>query len=70
MVTEYITKLNWKYDRDAQGNKVPLTICAGENHEYLDMKLDYHLQGKVKIDMTKYTLRFLEDDGERFPSTQ
>ena len=30
-------------------------------HEYLEMKLDYHEEGKVKIDMADYLKQLLDD---------
>ena len=40
--------------RERYGKESDLTIHRGKLHKYLGMKLDYHDQGKVKIDMTDY----------------
>ena len=49
VVTELINKIDFKYGKDARGNKVPLTIQQGKVHEYLGMIIDYRVKGKVKI---------------------
>ena len=48
-VDALIRKLSERYIKEAD-----LTIHQGKVHEYLGMKLNYHEQGKVKIDMTDY----------------
>ena len=38
-----------------------MTIHRGKMHKYLGMKLDYREEGKVKIDMTGYLKKILND---------
>ena len=55
VVTEYITKLQERYGKEA-----PLTIRRGKIHDYLGMVLDYSKTGKVRIDMLQYIEALLE----------
>ena len=48
-VDALIRKLSKQY-----GKEVDLKIHRGKVHEYLGKKLDYHEQGKVKVEMTYY----------------
>ena len=61
VVKEIIEKLKRKYGKDAKGNKRPLTIKRGKTHEYLGMLLYYRTTGKVKINMTKYAEKILQE---------
>ena len=47
--------------RNRYGKEADLTIHIGKVHEYLGMKMDYHEEGKVKIDMTYYLKKILDD---------
>ena len=38
----------------------------GKVHEYLGMRLDYSINGKVKVDMTKYTNKLLKEFREHY----
>ena len=55
-VSALINKLSKRYGKEAD-----LTIHQGKVHEYLGMKLDYCEEGKVKIDMTDYLKKILDD---------
>ena len=55
-VDALINKLIKKYRKEAY-----LTMHRGKLHEYLGMKLGYRVQGKVKIDMTDYLKKVLDD---------
>ena len=43
-----------------------MTIHQGKVHEYLGMKLNYHKEGKVKIDMTGYLKKILNDPPRKY----
>ena len=47
VVTNIIKKLDERYGKTASGQSVPLTVTRGKIHEYLGMKLDYSITGKV-----------------------
>ena len=59
-VDALINNLSERYGKEAD-----LKINRGKVHEYLGMKLDYHKQGKVKIDMTDY-LKILDDLPDKY----
>ena len=56
IVDALINKLSGRYGKEAY-----LTIHRGKVHKYLGMKLDYSEEGKVKIDMTYYLKKILDD---------
>jgi hypothetical protein len=43
------------------GKEAPLTITRGKIHDYLGMKLDYGIPGKVKISMVDYVQNLLDE---------
>ena len=51
-----INKLGERY-----GKEEDLTIHQGKLHKYLGMNMDYHEEGKVKICMTDYLKKILDD---------
>ena len=55
-VDALINKLSERYVKEAG-----FTIHPVKVHEYLGMKLDYRKEGKVKIDMTDYLKKILND---------
>ena len=55
-VREMIAQLSERYGKDAD-----LTIHIGNFHEYLGMRLDHWMQGGVKINVTEYLSKILED---------
>lgn len=62
IVTKIIEMLNSVYGQEVVGGKrAKLTIKRGVKHEYLGMLLDYSEKGHVKIDMTDYFRRMLEE---------
>ena len=69
VVTKYINILDRTYGTDKRGTKIPLTIRCGKQHEYLGMILNYRTPRKVKINMTKYTTKMLDDAGSLFPGS-
>ena len=55
-VDALIRKLSERYGKEAD-----LTIHKIKVHEYLGMKLDYREEGKVKMDMTDYLKKILNN---------
>ena len=60
-VNALINKLSERY-----GKGVDLTIHRGKVHEYLGMKLDYRKEGKVKINITDYLKKILNNLSSKY----
>jgi hypothetical protein len=61
-VTTILNLLDAKYGQEIVGGKrAALTINSGKIHDYLGMTLDYSVPGSVKIDMTDYVKKVLEE---------
>ena len=54
-------KLSERYEKEAD-----LIIHRGKVHTYLGINIDYHEQGKVKIDMTDYPNKILDDLPDKY----
>ena len=60
-VDALINKISERYEKEED-----LTIHRGKVHKYLGMKLDYRKEGKVKIDMTDYLKKILDDRSDKY----
>jgi hypothetical protein len=62
VVTRILNLLDGKYGQEIVGGKrAALTINRGKIHDYLGMTLDYSEPGTVKIDMTAYVEKVLDE---------
>jgi hypothetical protein len=62
VVTTILNLLDARYGQEiVGGERAALTINRGKIHEYLGMTLDYSTPGAVKIDMTAYVDKVLEE---------
>jgi hypothetical protein len=70
VVTTVLNLLDAKYGQEVVGGKrAPLTINRGKIHDYLGMTLDYSEKGCIKIDMTEYVAKILEEMPEDMAGT-
>ena len=62
VVTTILSLLDARYGQEiVGGERAALTINRGKIHDYLGMTLDYSAPGVVKIDMTVYVDKVLEE---------
>jgi hypothetical protein len=62
VVTTILNLLHGKYGQEiVGGEQAALTINRGKTHDYLGMTLDYSEPGCVKINMTDYVEKVLEE---------
>jgi hypothetical protein len=62
VVTSILNLLDGRYGQEiVAGERAPLTVTRGKVHDYLGMTLDYSVAGKIKIDMTDYVKKVLEE---------
>jgi hypothetical protein len=70
VVTTILNLLDAKYGQEiVGGERAPLTIIRGKIHDYLGMTFDYLEPGCVKLDMTKYVKKILEEMPEEMDRT-
>ncbi len=70
VVTTILNLLDKKYGQEIVGGKrAPLTINRGKIHDYLGMTLDYSEAGSVKLDMTDYVAKVLDEMPEDMDGT-
>jgi hypothetical protein len=62
VVTTVLESLDARYGQEiVAGKRAPLTTNQGKVHDYLGMTLDYSEPGFVKIDMTEYVAKILDE---------
>ena len=60
--TTILNLLDAKYGQEiVAGKRAPLTVTRGKKHDYLGILLDYSEPGYVKLDMTAYVRKVLEE---------
>jgi hypothetical protein len=60
--TTILNLLDAKYGQEiVAGKRAPLTVTRGKKHDYLGILLDYSEPGYVKLDMTAYVKKVLEE---------
>jgi hypothetical protein len=70
VVTRILNLLDAKYGQEIVGGKrAPLIITRGKIHDYLGMTLDYSEPGFVKLDMTNYVNKILDEMPEVMDGT-
>jgi DNA polymerase II large subunit len=70
VVTTILNLLDAKYGQEKVGGKrAPLTITSGKIHDYLGMTIDYSEPGFVKLDMTDYVNKILDEMPEEMDGT-
>jgi hypothetical protein len=70
VVTTILNLLDSKYGQEIVGGKrAPLTVKRGKLHDYLGMTLDYSEPGCVKVDMTDYVTKILDETPEDMEGT-
>jgi hypothetical protein len=70
VVTCILNLLDKKYGQEVVGGKrAPLTINRGKLHDYLGMTLDYSEPGHVKLDMTEYVTKVIDEMPENMAGT-
>jgi hypothetical protein len=62
VVTTILNLLDAKYGQEiVAGKRAPLTITRGKLHDYLGILLNYSERGYVKLDMTAYLKKVLDE---------
>jgi hypothetical protein len=52
--------------KDTYGSIGKVKITRGKKHDYLGMKLDYSIPGKVKVDMREYVQSMIDDFPQKY----
>ena len=56
VVTSVLEQINAVYDKES-----PLKVTRGEIHDYLGMKIDFNIPGKVQFTMIDYIQSMLDE---------
>ena len=66
VVSMIINKLDNEYGQEiVEGKRASVMVKRGKGHEYLGMTLDYTEPGAIKVDMTQYIEKMLDEVGDR-----
>jgi formylmethanofuran dehydrogenase subunit C len=70
VITTILNLVDGKYGQEiVGGERAALTINRGKIHNYLGMTLDYSVAGSVKINMTDYVDKVLEEAPDSMDGT-